>query len=114
MENEYSDLKIQHIKLGSGDEVLALVISIDKGMMHVEYPVLIDILGETYIMSDYLPTAKKNVATFYTSHVVAMCDVLDSVKEAYIKYCVGVTEDQSEEDDSLYNTDMPADKSKYH
>ena len=117
MENEYSDLKIHHIKLASGDEILGLVSSVEKGMMYVEYPVLVDILEDAYMMADYMPTAKNNLVTFYTSHVVAMSDVLDSIKEQYIKYCIGVIQESTIEDedvDDMYDIQMPADKSKYH
>ena len=111
---EYDDLNIKHFKLTSGDEILGLIAGIEKGMIHIEYPVLIDMVGDAYMLADYMPTSKKNIITLYTSHVVAMSDVFDSVKEEYVKYCVGMTEEPVPEDDDPFDTAYPTDKSKLH
>ena len=102
MEDEYKELNVKHFKLTSGDEILGLVAGIDpkKGVIHVEYPVLVDMLGNNYIMSDYMPTSVKNIVAFSIAHIIAQSDVHESVKHEYIKYCIGVTnEPESDSDD---------------
>ena len=117
MEDEYRDLNVKHFKLTSGDEILGLVAGIDKqqGIIHIEYPVLLDMIGNNYIMNDYMPTSEKNIVAFSVRHIIAQSDVHESVKHEYIKYCIGATsEPQPDDEDPLEMINKPLDKSKYH
>jgi hypothetical protein len=114
MDTDYNELNIKHIKLSSGDEILGLIAGVEKGMIHIEYPVIIDMVGDAYMLADYMPTSAKNIITLYTSHVVAMSDVFESVKHEYVKYCLGMTEEPEPEEDNPFDIAYPTDKSKFH
>ena len=117
MNDEYKDLHIKHFKLTSGDEVLGLITAVDnqKGIIHIEYPVLVDMIGTNYIMSDYMPTSVNNTVAFSIRHVIAQSDVHDSVKHKYTKYCIGaMSEPQPDDEDPFELVNKPIDKSKYH
>lgn len=101
MEAVYSDLNVKHFKLTSGDEILGLIAGIDpkKGVIHIEYPVLLDMMGNNYMMTDYMPTSLNNIVAFGTHNIIAQSDVHDSVKQEYVKYCTGVNDkDESDHD----------------
>jgi hypothetical protein len=115
--DEYKDLPVKHFKLSSGDEILGLIAGVDnqKGIIHIEYPVLIDMIGSDYMLMDYMPTSVKNIVLFSAQHVIAQSDVHDSVKHEYIKYCLGATsEPEPVDDDPFELANKPLDKSKYH
>ena len=119
MEDGYKDLNVKHFKLSSGDEVLGLIAGIDmnKGVMHIEYPVVIDMMGDTYMMADYMPTSVKNIVAFSVSHIIAQSDVHESVKHEYIKYCLGATDsDEPEHESDPFEElmDIPGVKPTYH
>lgn len=117
MNTDYDELNVKHFKLSSGDEILGLVAGIDnrKGIMVLEYPVLIEMVGKAYMMLDYMPTSVKNLVSFTTHHIIAQSDVHESVKHEYIKYCLGATEEsETDHDDEFDLVTPPTDKSKYH
>ena len=117
MSDEYKDLNVMHFKLSSGDEILGLVAGLDhkKGVVHIEYPVLIEQIGKSYMMLDYMPTSVKNIVVFNANHIIAQSDVHDSVKQEYIKYCIGSTTDTTDDDLSDFEVlNEKIDKSKYH
>ena len=117
---EYSNLKIKHFKLSSGDEILGLISAVDtkNGVIHIEYPVLMEQIGKNYVMMDYMPTSIKNIVAFNMRHVIAQSDVHETVKHEYIKYCIGITSDEIDDSDEhdLESDFMnkSIDKSKYH
>ena len=117
MASEYDDLNVKHFKLSSGDEILGLVagVNAENGVMVIEYPVLIEMVGKAYMMLDYMPTSVKNLVSFTTYHIIAQSDVHESVKQEYIKYCIGATEESNTEyDDEFEMATPPTDKAKYH
>lgn len=117
MDSEYKDLNVKHFKLTSGDEVLGLIAGVDanKGIIHIEYPVLIDMIGDAYMMADYMPTSVKNIVAFSVQHIIAQSDVHESVKHEYIKYCVGVqSEPEPDHEDTVDLTNIKLDKNTYH
>lgn len=122
-----ADVNIRHMKLSSGDEIIALVQSINKeGVVIVERPLLIQSFtnprdgSEKYYFMDYMPVSKKNLIHISINSVIAHCEVLDNVKEAYIKYCVNhtmnasVAESSDEPFDEVLEEVMMMDKSKLH
>lgn len=117
--NEYASLNIKHFKLSSGDEIIGLISSVDAkhGIIHLEYPVLMEQVGKNYMMLDYMPTSVKNIVSFNMAHVIAQSDVHESVKFEYIKYCIGITSDEVDTDEPDLESDFmnkSIDKSKYH
>jgi hypothetical protein len=101
MEAVYSDLNVKHFKLTSGDEILGLIAGIDtkNGILHIEYPVLLDMIGNNYMMNDYMPTSLNNIVAFGTHNIIAQSDVHDSVKQEYVKYCTGVSDKDDHDHD---------------
>jgi len=95
-ENPYTDLDIKHFKLASGDEVIGLIAGLKKtmGVLYLEHPVRVEAGMESFLMADYMPTAKDNIVAFSMTHVVAQSDVTESVKEAYINFCLKSAEYQ--------------------
>ena len=102
MEADYKDLNVKHFKLTSGDEILGLVAAVDnkKGVMHLEYPVLIDMVGNNYMMLDYMPTSANNLVVFNLGQVIAQSDVHDTVKLEYVNYCLSPEADSREDNHS--------------
>jgi hypothetical protein len=116
MMNEYTDLNIRHMKLVSGDEIIGLVrdVEVDRLSVIVERPLLIHTdldVGtgrERYYLSDYMPVSKTSITHFSSMHIVAQCEVNESVKETYLKYCLnyetdGVIERDDEIPDDAYD-----------
>ena len=117
MASEYDDLNVKHFKLSSGDEILGLVagVNAENGVMVIEYPVLIEMVGKAYMMLDYMPTSVKNLVSFTTYHIIAQSDVHESVKHEYIKYCLGVqSEPESDHEDTVDLKHINPDKNTYH
>ena len=117
MEDTYKDIKIKHFKLLSGDEILGHVagVSKERNMIYIERPTLVFVSGHEFNLEDYMPLSNENLVAFSIHHIVAESTVDDSVKEHYIKYCLGVDNaDASEPDmDDIDNIVYP-DKKIYH
>lgn len=98
---DHSDLNIRHMKLVSGDEVIVLIRDIDPNKLDVivERPLLIhnelDIHSgrERFFLSDYMPVSKSSIVHISTMHIVAQCEVTDSVKDTYLRYCLNYDTD---------------------
>lgn len=111
MNDELEDLNIRHLKLVSGDEVLALVRDIDTDRLNVivERPLLIHNEIDTgsgidrYFLSDYMPVSKSTIVHLSTMHIVAQCEVTLSVKDTYIKYCLNYESDGYVEKDGDFD-----------
>lgn len=110
MKNAYDDLNIRHFKLVSGDDVIGLVAGLEKdtGSIYLEYPVKLDYIKHdntmNYIMSDYIPTSKKNIIMFNPNTIVAQSDVVDLVKKEYIQYCINEQPETLNDDIKVDNT----------
>lgn len=92
--SELEGVNIRHIKLSSGDEIIALVNSIKKdGIILVERPLLIQSFtnpntnSERFYFIDYMPVSKKSLIHISVHNVIAHCEVVNNVKEAYIRFC---------------------------
>lgn len=125
---ELEGVNIRHIKLSSGDEIIALVNSIKKdGIILVERPLLIQSFtnphtnAERFYFMDYMPVSRKSLIHISVHNVIAHCEVVDNVKEAYIRYCTTTelatnveTGVDSGLDDELFEELASLDKSKMH
>ena len=123
--SEYEDLNIRHIKLVSGEEILALVSKVDsrRHLVLVERPLAISCITmtskESYYLSDWMPVSKEKLTAISATHIVAQAEVTDVAKEAYVRYCLnGPSEPPDmgdEDDDELYSEEYThIDKSKLH
>lgn len=115
---DHSDLNIRHIKLVSGDEVIALVRDVDVNRLDVimERPLLIHTELDTgtgrerFYLSDYMPVSKSSIIHMSSLHIVAQCEVTDSVKDTYLRYCLNVdTDGKIESSDPDYDVDYEDD-----
>lgn len=115
--NELEDVNIRHIKLVSGEEILALISKVDsrRHLVLVERPLAITSLymgeKETYHLSDWMPVSTEELTSISATHIVAQAEVSNTAKEAYIRYCVGIDDASRDEDDDAYAS---IDKSKLH
>jgi hypothetical protein len=100
---EYTDLDIKHFKLVSGDEILGLIAGVKReaGVIYIEHPVLADHIGDLLHMTDYMPGAVDRIVAFSMTHIVAQCDVIDEVKENYIRFCIGERDEAEVEEDDV-------------
>lgn len=102
MDKVLDDLKIKHIKLLSGDELLGLVAGIDPktGVIFIERPVQIEISDDQVTMREYMPLSDDKIIAFASAHVIAQSTVIDTVKERYVRFCIGSSNHDSNADAS--------------
>lgn len=107
--SELDEINIRHLKLTSGDELLAIVNKYDRklGVIVVERPLVLNSFSlggrESHYLADWMPVSKNNVVSIGIHHIVAHCEVTNNAKEAYIKFCLGQLEDDKmEPDDDPY------------
>lgn len=98
VKDDIEDLNIRHIKLTSGDEVIALIAGIDttNQLVHVERPMAIHSTiendKEKYYLTDWMPVSKSNIAHISSMHIIAQTEVTTDMKENYIRFCLGIKE----------------------
>lgn len=108
MMQDLMDLNIKQIKLDTGEEIVSIIAGIDKttGSIILERPVMLEYSGYNYMFADYMPTAYKGLVTVYSNHIVAQCEIDDSMKESYIRFCLEDPEPTDQEyDDFDYQTE---------
>lgn len=121
---ELEDVNIRHIKLVSGDEILALVNKVDsrRHLVYVERPLMLSSFNmggkETYYLAEWMPVSKEELTAISAAHIVAQAEVNQNAKEAYIRYCTtgdaslpGQDDEYEVDDEDIYGD---LDKSTLH
>ena len=110
------EVNIRHFKLVSGDEILALVNTIEDNYCLVEQPLSLNVMHisegkESYYFSEYMPLVKRDgPIILHMNSIVAHCEADDEFKEQYVRTCLKfradptVNEiDEGLEDDTEYD-----------
>lgn len=123
MNEELKDINIRHIKLVSGDEILALVNKVDsrRHLIYVERPLVLSsftIEGkEKHFLADWMPVSREELTAISAAHIVAQAEVNMDAKKAYIRFCTtGDATDPEDDDydDELHDLLNEVDKSTVH
>jgi len=108
------DLDIQHFKLNDGCEIIAYINSIEKHIILVERPMLLNQIHnngmETYFFTKYMPFAEVDtLIKINSSNIVATSPLSDDIKERYIRATIynKPVDDIGNEMSPLDNTSLP-------
>lgn len=88
---ELKEINIQQFKLNSGDEIIGLVQGTEKGMVLMEFPLLLNVISvspnrETYYFTEWMPmVTSEEFIKIHTHSIVAYGECSDSFKEHYIR-----------------------------
>jgi hypothetical protein len=116
---ELKSLNIRHFKLTSGDELIALVSSVDesKRAVYVERPLLLRSNTvddtDTYYLSDWMPASTEVLTAINILHIIAQSAINDQAKLSYIKYCLEEPRGKATEDLFDDDGDVDADLDAY-
>lgn len=97
--NELQDVNIRHIKLVSGEQLIAIIHDQDteSDLMMVQKPMLIKMSshesGTTFVFYDWQPLAKTDTCFINPFHIVSHVECVDDIKEQYIKACMNTSSD---------------------
>lgn len=84
------DMDVQHIKLTDGSEIIGYINSIDKAIILMERPMILNLAmtsngNDTYYFTKYFPFAKSNIIKINSRNVVSASEVRNDIKERYIQ-----------------------------
>jgi len=97
---ELSDVNIRHLKLSTGEELIAIVLDQEEldsedrspGLMVLQRPMKIHTVEKNNMMSflfyEWQPLSKSDVCYINPMHVVSHVECDDQVKGQYINICV--------------------------
>ena len=91
-----NELNVSHIKLTNGDEVVALVRSIEDASILVEYPLLINSMHsgedrESFYFTEWMPMSE-SVVCINKSTVITHAECTDPFKEHYVRTALSFKE----------------------
>lgn len=89
-DNPLDDMDVQHIKLTDGSEIIGYINGIDKAIILMERPMILNLAmtsngNDTYYFTKYFPFAKSNVVKINSRNVVSASEVRNDIKEKYIQ-----------------------------
>ena len=104
------DLDIQHVKLTDGTEIIGYITSIDKNIIVMERPMLINSIRntngyDTYFFTKDMPFTEINLVKINSTNIIATSTIRDEIKEKYIRAAIS---DNSKEEE--YEEYMEADE----
>ncbi|MGY8866066.1 MAG: hypothetical protein ACKVJK_10580 [Methylophagaceae bacterium] len=91
-----NELNVSHIKLANGDEVVALVRSIEDASIFVESPLLINTMHsgedrESFYFTEWMPMSE-SVVCINRSTVITHAECTDPFKEHYVRTALSFKE----------------------
>lgn len=114
---ELDDVNIRHIKLATGDELIAIVLSDEEigeesELLMVQRPMMIqfkmDPDGISFVFYEWQPLSKDDTCFINPFHIVSHVECSNSIKEQYINVCLNSSDDHYEYDeDDEYNDELP-------
>lgn len=117
---ELNDVNIRHIKLSTGDELIAIVLSdeetenVSSNLLVVQRPMRIRTVERdravSFLFYEWQPLSDDDVCYINPMHVVSHVECSNDVKGQYINVCVNGDIDETDEQQSdLFNTDSDFD-----
>lgn len=114
---ELNDVNIRHIKLSTGDEIIAIVLSKEElsnltddvitDFLVVQRPMLIRTIERdrhvSFLFYEWQPLTDTDISCINPMHIVSHVECSNSVKAQYINVCVN----DGDLDESLDTTDLP-------
>ena len=96
------DLDIQHVKLTDGTEIIGYINSIDKNIIVMERPMLINSFRntngyDTYFFTKYMPFTEINLVKINSTNIIATSTIRDEIKEKYIRAAISDNSKEEEE-----------------
>ena len=90
LDNPLDDMDVQHIKLTDGSEIIGYINGIDKAIILMERPMILNLAmtsngNDTYYFTKYFPFAKSNIVKINSRNVVSASEVRNDIKEKYIQ-----------------------------
>lgn len=120
---ELDDVNIRHIKLVTGDELMAIVLSNDdisddsysSDLLVVQRPMLIMTTSTTEGLSfsfhEWQPFGRDDVCFINPLHVVSHVECSNEIKEQYIRVCLYDNIDEYEDDtEDQYELNTPTNR----
>lgn len=108
--SDLDELNIRHFKLSSGDEIIGHVVKTQELTITVERPLQINIVtvnsSQKFFLSEWLPISKNKIAIISAYHIITHSEVDPSSKEAYIKYCLDLTDLHNQQDEPTSDIDL--------
>lgn len=89
-DNPLDDIDVQHIKLTDGSEIIGYINGIDKAIILMEMPMILNLAmtangSDTYYFTKYFPFAKSNIIKINSRNIVSASEVRNDIKEKYIQ-----------------------------
>ena len=80
-------MKIQHLRLINGDEVIGAVLGENDGNITVDHPLVVCAehteQGSYLALKKFLPYSKENIINFQKGHVISVTDLHDDIIKYY-------------------------------
>ena len=104
---ELDDVNICHIKLVTGDELIAIILDDEDNeseLLLVQKPMLIKIIpvseGTSFLFYDWQPFSKYDTCFINPLHIVSHVECSNKIKGQYINLCINSS---SDDDDDEYD-----------
>lgn len=105
--NEAKSLDIRHLKLVTGEEIIALVSKTKDNYYVIEIPLLLVQVYEgnsySFQFKEWFPLSDDNVVTMNKGHVISLLPVDLDTKEQYLKTVINIAIKNVEEMDPSYS-----------
>lgn len=99
-ENPYDSINIRQFKLTTGENVLGLIVGLDKDTSFIKMERPVTLISESingnkqrFYFADWMPVSKSDTVLIAPNHVVSQSEVDSRIKESYVKYCINFGRD---------------------
>jgi len=104
------DIDIRQMKLVSGEDIICLVASDNKGTYMIERPLVVETINQApgkYALMPWFAFSSSNLISIDKSDVIAHAVADDAVKMQYINLTINADDDQQDLfDDDLYEEEQ--------
>lgn len=107
MSSEFDDIDVRHIKLTSGEDIIALVVGKQDNYLIVEKPLKMHMMvsesKQSFYFSDWHPFSTESSHLISSIHIISLSKCDDDIKQRYLSICTDPT------DDEYYDNEYPDD-----
>jgi len=120
MNEDLDDINISHFKLGTGEDIIAIVLNEDSddpnedvdSLLRVQRPMEIKLMIDDdgngmFMFYDWQPFSNSDTCMINPSHIISVVQCESSIKEEYIAACLEQSSEQLTPNDSTDDPNIP-------